>query len=247
MSESKSPFSRHIMSKTALKRLSTERRHRVYRGHKPGQFISSGKAEGLSEPNASAQTGDSNPVEILRRIGERIAEARILNYPKESQESFGKRIGASKNTICRMETGAAGVAFETYIRAAIVLGVSDRLLSAFDVSDQIKELEAEQLLHHVLDAALSTPSVYNHPGKVSMSSLDRALPSIDKDTVLSLDRALPSIDKVTVQAPNSSSPSAYRPWEAGFLERANRIRKHADRYLSMNSSISSQSSESKSK
>lgn len=66
------------------------------------------------------------PVErTLRRLGESVSLARRRRHI--SQEDLATRIGASVNTVRRMEDGSPGTALQHFVKALHVFGELDKL------------------------------------------------------------------------------------------------------------------------
>lgn len=65
----------------------------------------------------------------LARMGEDISAARRAR--RISQAEMAEKIGVSRKTISALEQGDPKVGFGTYVQAAWVMGIEDRLLSSF--------------------------------------------------------------------------------------------------------------------
>lgn len=79
----------------------------------------------------------SSPVPLpvnraLRRVGQGIALARRRR--QLSQEALAERIGASVNTVRRMESGHPGTALQHFARALQVFGMLDKFESLVDTA-----------------------------------------------------------------------------------------------------------------
>lgn len=73
------------------------------------------------------------PVErALLRVGENISRARRRR--QLSQESLAERIGASVNTVRRMEAGHPGTALQHFARALQVFGELDQFAELMDTA-----------------------------------------------------------------------------------------------------------------
>jgi transcriptional regulator with XRE-family HTH domain len=66
----------------------------------------------------------------LRRLGENISRARRRR--RWTQASFAQRIGASLNTVRRMEDGHPGTALQHFARALHAFGELDKLAGLLD-------------------------------------------------------------------------------------------------------------------
>ncbi len=71
-------------------------------------------------------------VRALRRVGQNVSLARRRRHL--SQESLAERIGASVNTVRRMEDGSPGTALQHYARALQVFGELSKLEGLLDTS-----------------------------------------------------------------------------------------------------------------
>lgn len=71
-------------------------------------------------------------IRVLKRLGENISLARRRRYM--TQEALAQRIGASVNTVRRMEAGHAGTALQHLARALQVFGELDKLELLLDTS-----------------------------------------------------------------------------------------------------------------
>ena len=71
-------------------------------------------------------------VRALRRVGQSVSLARRRRHM--SQEALAERIGASVNTVRRMEDGHPGTALQHFARALQVFGELNRLEGLLDTS-----------------------------------------------------------------------------------------------------------------
>lgn len=71
-------------------------------------------------------------VRTLRRMGQNVSLARRRRHI--SQEDLAGRIGASVNTVRRMESGYPGTALQHFVRALHVFGEIDKLDQLLDTS-----------------------------------------------------------------------------------------------------------------
>ena len=71
-------------------------------------------------------------VRALRRVGQSVSLARRRRHM--SQEALAERIGASVNTVRRMEDGHPGTALQHFARALQVFGELNKLESLLDTS-----------------------------------------------------------------------------------------------------------------
>ena len=68
----------------------------------------------------------------LRRLGQNVSQARRRRHM--SQEMLAERIGASLNTVRRMENGDPGTALQHFARALHVFGELNKLETLLDTS-----------------------------------------------------------------------------------------------------------------
>lgn len=81
----------------------------------------------------------------LARMGEDISAARRAR--RISQADMAEKIGVSRKTISSLEQGDPKVGFGTYLQAAWVMGLEDRLLSSFaPESDPVAQRQARMAL-----------------------------------------------------------------------------------------------------
>jgi transcriptional regulator with XRE-family HTH domain len=74
------------------------------------------------------------PVEkALLRLGQQLSLARRRRHL--SQEDLAERIGASVNTVRRLEDGYPGIAMQTFARALQVFGELDKLTKFMDTPE----------------------------------------------------------------------------------------------------------------
>lgn len=99
----------------------------------------------------------------LTRMGEDISAARRAR--RISQAEMAEKIGVSRKTISSLEQGDPKVGFGTYLQAAWVMGLEDRLLGAFSPE---KDPVAQR------QARMSLPERIRQPGSVEalMGDLD---------------------------------------------------------------------------
>ena len=100
------------------------------------------------------------PVErALRRVGQSISLARRRR--QLSQESLAERIGASVNTVRRMEDGHPGTALQHLARALQVFGELDKLENLLDTAQDSVGLA---LMDQNLPQRVHTPRRAREPG-----------------------------------------------------------------------------------
>lgn len=61
--------------------------------------------------------------ELAQRMGEHLREGRRRRFPRDTQDDFARRIGVSRYTYQKMESGDPGVALRSYLAAALQLGI----------------------------------------------------------------------------------------------------------------------------
>ena len=71
----------------------------------------------------------NNP--ITRSLGENLKALRKLRYPRDDQRRFAARIKVSRATYQKMEKGDPSISLGSYLSAAELLGVADRLSHLF--------------------------------------------------------------------------------------------------------------------
>lgn len=100
------------------------------------------------------------PVErALRRVGQNVALARRRR--QLSQESLAERIGASVNTVRRMEDGHPGTALQHLARALQVFGELDKFEKLMDTAEDSVGLT---LMDEKLPKRVRTPRRTREPG-----------------------------------------------------------------------------------
>jgi transcriptional regulator with XRE-family HTH domain len=67
--------------------------------------------------------------DCARRIGQQLRQARRRR--SDTQDDFARRIGISRYTLIKIERGDGGVAIDTYLRAAVALGIHDAVVQGF--------------------------------------------------------------------------------------------------------------------
>ncbi len=97
------------------------------------------------------------PVErMLHRLGQNISLARRRRHM--SQEMLAERIGASLNTVRRLENGYPGIALQHFVRALHVFGELDKLATLLDTSqDAIGLILMDEKLPQRVRAPRRTP------------------------------------------------------------------------------------------
>jgi len=68
---------------------------------------------------------------ITRSLGENLKTLRKLRYPRDDQRRFAARIKVSRATYQKMEKGDPSISLGSYLSAAELLGVADRLSQLF--------------------------------------------------------------------------------------------------------------------
>ena len=100
------------------------------------------------------------PVErALRRVGQNLALARRRRHL--SQEALAERIGASVNTVRRMEDGHPGTALQHLARALQVFGELDTFEKLMDTAQDSVGLT---LMDEMLPQRVRTPRRTREPG-----------------------------------------------------------------------------------
>jgi transcriptional regulator with XRE-family HTH domain len=100
------------------------------------------------------------PVErALRRVGHSVSLARRRRHL--SQEAFAERIGASVNTVRRMESGHPGTALQHLARALQVFGELDKFENLMDTAQDSTGLA---LMDENLPQRIRTPRQAREPG-----------------------------------------------------------------------------------
>jgi len=100
------------------------------------------------------------PVErALRRVGQNLALARRRRHL--SQEALAERIGASVNTVRRMEDGHPGTALQHVARALQVFGELDQFENLMDTAQDSLGLA---LMDEKLPQRIRTPRRNSEPG-----------------------------------------------------------------------------------
>lgn len=100
------------------------------------------------------------PVErALRRVGHSVALARRRR--QLSQEALAERIGASVNTVRRMEDGHPGTALQHFARALQVFGELDKFENLMDTAQDSVGLT---LMDEKLPQRVRTPRRTREPG-----------------------------------------------------------------------------------
>lgn len=100
------------------------------------------------------------PVErALRRVGQSVALARRRR--QLSQEALAERIGASVNTVRRMEDGHPGTALQHFARALQVFGELDKFEELMDTAQDSVGLT---LMDANLPQRVRTPRGNREPG-----------------------------------------------------------------------------------
>jgi len=100
------------------------------------------------------------PVErALRRVGQSVALARRRR--QLSQEALAERIGASVNTVRRMEGGHPGTALQHFARALQVFGELDKFEKLMDTAQDSVGLT---LMDAKLPQRVRTPRRTREPG-----------------------------------------------------------------------------------
>lgn len=100
------------------------------------------------------------PVErALRRVGQSLALARRRRHL--SQEALAERIGASVNTVRRMEDGHPGTALQHLARALQVFGELDKFEKLMDTAQDSVGLT---LMDENLPLRIRTPRRTREPG-----------------------------------------------------------------------------------
>jgi transcriptional regulator with XRE-family HTH domain len=67
----------------------------------------------------------------LTSIGEQLRAGRRARFPGDTQGDFARRVGVSRYTWQKVEGGHAGVAMSTYLGAAELLGILEKVVAAF--------------------------------------------------------------------------------------------------------------------
>ncbi len=76
-------------------------------------------------------TQESNIEEALAQIGKQLRAGRRARFPGDTQGDFARRVGVSRYTWQKVERGHSGVAISTYIQAAELLGIAEKVVAAF--------------------------------------------------------------------------------------------------------------------
>jgi transcriptional regulator with XRE-family HTH domain len=95
----------------------------------------------------------------LRRVGQNLALARRRRHL--SQEALAERIGASVNTVRRMEDGHPGTALQHVARALQVFGELDQFENLMDTAQDSLGLA---LMDEKLPQRIRTPRRTSEPG-----------------------------------------------------------------------------------
>ena len=64
-------------------------------------------------------------------IGQQLKQLRKEHYPHDDQTAFGLRLGISKNTYSRIETGQANPSLSVLVKLAALYDLEDRLAGLF--------------------------------------------------------------------------------------------------------------------
>lgn len=72
---------------------------------------------------------ENQAIDSARRIGEALRTAR--RERGDTQDDFARRIGVSRYTLIKIERGNQGVSLDTYLRAAVALGIADTVVRGF--------------------------------------------------------------------------------------------------------------------
>jgi len=82
---------------------------------------------------------------VTRSLGEKLKQLRKLRYPRDDQRRFAARIKVSRATYQKMEKGDPSISLGSYLSAAELLGVADRLgrlfLAPEEKTDLLKALD----------------------------------------------------------------------------------------------------------
>ena len=82
---------------------------------------------------------------VTRSLGENLKQLRKLRYPRDDQRRFAARIKVSRATYQKMEKGDPSISLDSYLSAAELLGVADRLgrlfLAPEEKTDLLKALD----------------------------------------------------------------------------------------------------------
>lgn len=73
----------------------------------------------------------------FREQGKFIQQMRKKRFPKDTQTDFAARIGVGVTTIRNLEAGKGGVAWETVVKALVLLGMQSQLNKLFSEPQEI--------------------------------------------------------------------------------------------------------------
>ncbi len=68
---------------------------------------------------------------VTHSLGNNLKALRKLRYPRDDQRRFAARIQVSRATYQKMEKGDPTISLGSYLAAAELLGVADKLLNLF--------------------------------------------------------------------------------------------------------------------
>jgi len=81
--------------------------------------------------------------EWFKEQGKMFQKLRKSTFPNDTQETFAKRVGVSRNSIQNIEAGSQGVSWGVIVKALSLFDKKTEVESLFQIKHNIKKLKEE--------------------------------------------------------------------------------------------------------